>query len=409
VQSRFYLMSLPQTDAVLASLAMVNCSTTVGVEVMTQFGKAQSVWRDLVRQGAACSRYQHYSWMANWWDHIGSARDVTPHITILKDQAGKPILLLPLLRRRLGLLHAGFFIGGKHTNFNLPIWRPDLLNDPATSLKALVRGLRATAPRVDLLILQNQPATWQGMANPLLRFAHAASPSQSYGGSLQAEFEALKRERMSSKARKKLAQKQRRLSALGPVTYFRAETREEIDGVLDVFFRQKANRMRELGFSDAFDEPCVKEFVTASAHEIDMDTGGPVIELYAAKVGDTIVATFGGIVASKRFSGMFISMAGVEYRHCSPGELLLNYVVQCCCERGFDRFDLGIGEGSYKRVYCGEVEALFDAVVPITIAGHIAAPFWRVGLALKRKVKQSDKMLRAARYLSQLMGRHSLP
>ena len=63
---------------------------------------------------------------------VGSHRkplEAAPHITVLRDDAGKPVLLLPLVRKRVGPLHVGFFMGGKHTNFNLPVWRPELLKN----------------------------------------------------------------------------------------------------------------------------------------------------------------------------------------------------------------------------------------------------------------------------------------
>jgi CelD/BcsL family acetyltransferase involved in cellulose biosynthesis len=404
VQDRPFPQAIQQTGVIVPLQTSAALSTAARVEVLTQFRKAESLWREMVQQGAICSRYQHYSWMSSWWSHAGNAREATPHIAVLKDETGKPALLLPLLRMRMGPIHVGFFIGGKHTNFNLPVWQPQLLKQPAMGLGTLIEGLRAQGPRIDLLILLNQPAIWRGVANPMLQLRHTPSPSQAYGGDLAPDFETLIRERMGPSSRKKLGQKERQLAAaFGPVTYLKAQSASEIDCVLEAFFRQKASRMRELGVTDAFDAPGVKEFVTAAAHENDPDSGEPVIELYAALAGDTIIATFGGIVGHGRFSGMFNSMAGAQFRDYSPGELLLSNVVRRCCERGLERFDLGIGEAPYKRVYCRDVEALYDAVVPITVAGQVAAPLWRAGLAMKKKLKQSNRVLRAVRSLHQLV------
>lgn len=407
MHNQSYFEAIPQAGVgVLPKPAALGTRTKV--EILTQFSKAESLWREMVQQSTICSRYQHYSWMSNWWNHIGNTGGATPHITVLRNEAGEPALLLPLLRKRVGPIYVGYFLGGKHTNFNLPVWRPDLLRDPAAGLNALIDGLRMQGPRVDLLVLLNQPATWLGVANPMLQLRHGASPSQAYGGAIHADFDALRKERMSSSSRKKLGQKERQLAtAVGPVSYLKAQTPAEIGRVLEVFFKQKNARMHELGLSDAFDAPGVKEFVTAAAHEIDGDTGAPVIELYAALAGDAIIATFGGVVANGRFSGMFNSMAGAEFRDYSPGELLLSHVVKSCCERGLDRFDLGIGEAAYKRVYCGDAEPLHDSIVPITAAGQIAASIWRSGLALKSRIKKSNTALRAIRSIRQFTSKRA--
>jgi CelD/BcsL family acetyltransferase involved in cellulose biosynthesis len=404
VQNPPYFTALPQTVDLPAPHSAINSAVRARVEVLTQIGKAESLWRELVQQGAICSRYQHFSWMWGWWDHIGSTSKASPHVTVLRDDAGKPVLLLPLVRKQVGPLHVGFFMGGKHTNFNLPVWHPEYLKQRASGLNALLEGLRHNGPRLDLLVLINQPLTWQGAINPMLQVPHRASASRAYSGELHANFEVLLKERMGSNSRKKLRQKERQLSALGPVAFQRARTPAEIDRVLEAFFQQKGARMREQGLSNAFDAAGVKEFTRAAAHEIDPDTGEPIIELYAASVGDTIIATFGGIVADGRFSGMFNSIAGSEFRNYSPGELLLANVIRMCCERGLDKFDLGIGDAAYKQVYCRDAEALYDSVIPITAAGRAVAPFWRAGLALKGEIKKSKTLLRAVRSVTQMMS-----
>ncbi len=382
----------------------VNPAARARVEVLTQIGKAEPLWRELVQQGAFCSRYQHHSWMAQWWEHIGSIAKASPHITVLRDDAGMPILLLPLVRKQVGPLQVGFFMGGKHTNFNLPVWRPEYLAQPDAARNALLNGLRHNGPRLDLLVLLNQPAAWRGTANPLLQAPLRDAAGPAYAGALQSDFEALLKDRMGGNSRKKLRQKERQLAALGPVAFGRARTPAEIDRVLETFFQQKSARMREQGLSNAFDAAGVKEFTRAGAHDIDPDTGEPVIELYAASAGDTIIATFGGIVADGRFSGMFNSIAGAEFRNYSPGELLLANVIRMCCERGLNTFDLGIGDAAYKQVYCKDAEALYDSVIPVTAAGQAAAPLWRAGLALKGKIKKSDTLLRAVRSIAQVVA-----
>jgi CelD/BcsL family acetyltransferase involved in cellulose biosynthesis len=404
VQNPSYSHALRQPVGLTALKSTVNPAVRAKIEVLTQIGKAEPLWRELVQQGAICSRYQHYFWMAGWWDHIGSISKASPHVAVLRDEAGKPVLLLPLVRKKVGPLYVGFFMGGKHTNFNLPVWHPEYLKQPVAGLNTLLNGLRCNGPRLDLLVLLNQPATWQGVANPMLQGPHREAASRAYAGELQSNYETLLKERMGANSRKKLRQKERQLAALGPVAFRRARTTAEIDRVLAAFFQQKAARMREQGLSNAFDAPGVKEFTRAAAYAIDPDTGEPVIELYAAAVGDTIIATFGGIVADGRFSGMFNSIAGSEFRNYSPGELLLANVIRICCERGLGTFDLGIGDAAYKQVYCKDAEALYDSVIPITATGQVAAPFWRAGLTLKGKVKKSGMLLRAVRAITQVVS-----
>ena len=165
--------------------------------------------------------------------------------------------------------------------------------------------------------------------------------------------------------------------------------------MLAAFFAQKAERMQELGLANVFDEPGVRDFIAAAATHVDPDTGTPAIELYAAYVGDSIVATFGGICSAGRFSGMFNSMTSGPLRGESPGELLLANVVRMACGRGLATFDLGVGEAGYKRSFCSEAQPLFDAIVPVGMAGAAAAAVFRSQLHAKRAVKASPFLSKA--------------
>jgi CelD/BcsL family acetyltransferase involved in cellulose biosynthesis len=71
----------------------------------------------------------------------------------------------------------------------------------------------------------------------------------------------------------------------------------------------------------------------------------------------------------------------------SPGEQLLLRLVRSCCERGFETFDLGIGEARYKNMLCGDAEPLFDSYIALSPAGRVLAFGYGLGAATKRAIK----------------------
>lgn len=386
-----------------AEPATADMRASCDVDVLTCFETAEPVWREMIQSGSVFSGYQDIEWLSRWWDHVGVHQDAGPFIVVLKDHHGQPGLLLPLMRQRRGVIDVATFMGGKHANFNLPLWRPGLLQRPAESMRDLIGALKTLQPKVDLLAFVNQPAVWRGEANPVLMLAHQVSSNRAYSGALQDDYDALLKERMGSGSRKKLRQKERRLAQHGGVRYWQARSPYEISQVLETFFAQKGERMHELGLANVFADPGIEDFITAGARGQRADNGLPIIELYAMSAGDVIIATLGGISANGRLCGMFNSMAGDPYRNESPGELLLANVIRLCCQRGLDRFDLGIGDAAYKEVFCNEVEPLFDSVLPITLAGAALAPAWRAGLAARRELKKSQTVMQTRRFLGRLM------
>ena len=85
--------------------------------------------------------------------------------------------------------------------------------------------------------------------------------------------------------------------------------RADVQRVLEAFFSQKAERMKELGLANVFAEAGVRKFIEAAATRANAGaTAASSIEFYAASVGGIIVATFAGIASDRRFCGMFHSM-----------------------------------------------------------------------------------------------------
>jgi CelD/BcsL family acetyltransferase involved in cellulose biosynthesis len=358
-------------------------------------------WRVLERQDALATPYQRYDFLEPWQREVGARTGVTPAVIVGLDANRQPLLLLPFGRRQVGPLQIAEYLGGKHSNFNMAIWRRDVA---ATVGRDDLNEVLAGLAGIDLLALRSQPESWDDIANPFLQLPHQMAPSFGQRGRLQADFAALEQACLSAPARKKLRKKERVLASHGPLRFWRVQTEAEAIGVLEAFFAQKAERMRGLGVVNAFDVPGMREFITAAATEHLRD-GRPAIELYACTVGKTVAATIAGLVSKNRFCALFNSMVFNVLAHESPGELMLVNLVRMCCERRLDVFDLGVGEANYKRTFCQDVEPLFDSFLPLSPLGWTAALALRSHGRTKRRIKQSTVLWNAVGWGRRLRAR----
>jgi CelD/BcsL family acetyltransferase involved in cellulose biosynthesis len=374
------------------------------VEIVTEITVAETYWRALEVGDNLSTPYQRYDFLKLWQRHVGSAAGVTPFIVLGLSADGAPLFLLPLGRRPLAGLRVVEFLGGKHANFNLGLWRRDVAAGiGADDMRAI---LARFAGEADLLCLVNQPLTWGGTTNPFALLPHQRSVNYGYSGALSPDFDALLHARTNSTTRKKMRKKERALENYGTVRFARVSEPDDIRRTLDVFFKQKSARMRELGITDAFAPPEVRRFIEAAATETRLD-GAPVIELYALSVGDIIVAIYGGIVGGGRFCAMFNSMIQDRYAAESPGEQLLTRLVQHCCERGLDTFDLGIGEANYKTLFCNDAEPLFDSYFALSAGGRMLGAAMAASAAVKRSIKSHPALWTIVRAFRRLRARLS--
>lgn len=354
------------------------------VEIFDDLTVAEPHWRALELVDSLATPYQRYDFLKHWQRHVGSNSGMTPFIVVGFNQESEPLFLLPLGSQPLGGLIGLEFLGGKHANFNMALWRRDVA--ATIGADGLRNVLAALSGHADVLKLVNQPLTWGGATNPFALLPHQRAANYGFSGALVPDFDALLRARSNSEARKKMRKKERTLASFGELRFERATEPDDVRRVIDAFFKQKSARMRALGMSDAFSLPGVRRFIEAAATEQLLD-GKPLIELYALSVDDIIVATMGGIVGSGRFCAMFNSIIQGRFAVESPGEQLILRLVRACCERELLTFDLGIGEARYKNLLCGDAEPLFDSYISLSAAGRLPAIAFALGAATKRAIK----------------------
>jgi CelD/BcsL family acetyltransferase involved in cellulose biosynthesis len=374
------------------------------VEIIEDMGCAEPHWRALEQGDSLSTPYQRYDFLRLWQRHVGAPAGMTPFIVAGFNAKGAPLFLWPLGRYRVGGLQVAEFLGGKHANFNMAVWRRDVAEAiEAADLRAVLQRL---AGHVDVLTLANQPLTWAGTTNPFALLPHVRAANYGFSGALIPDYDALLRAHTNSATRKKMRKKERALADFGAVRFTQAQSDQEVRRVLDAFLKQKSARMRAIGVTDAFAPPSVRRFIEAAATDHLAD-GAPLIELYALSVGDIIVATFGGIVGGGRFCGMFNSIMKDRYAAESPGEQLLARVVRRCCERGLDTFDLGIGDSNYKTLFCSDAEPLFESHLPLSPAGRLLAIGFGVSARCKRAIKGHAALWTLVRALRRLRARFS--
>lgn len=359
------------------------------IEVYETIESAEPAWAELE---AICpaSAYQTRRWLGPWIETMGRACGASPMLVVAYGKAKAPVAFLPLGVIGHERIKIAGFLGGRDSNANLALFRPGVVFSRG-DLESLFRAAAIKAPqRPDAFAFSHQPESWEGVGNPLLAFPHLPSASAGHSTRLLPDPGAYMRARLSPDSVKKLLKKRKRLETeFGPVKHMRAVQRQEILDVLDAFFLQKLARLREQGVESDFDHPAARAFLE-SASVGSAAAGAKAIELHALIAGDRIVATYGGALHRGRFHAMINSFdSAPAVARMSPGELLLQAMLESMCASGVETFDLGIGEARYKDAWCETTEPLFETIVPVTTRGRAFAIAESARLRVKRQVKQS--------------------
>lgn len=365
-------------------------------EVLPDLDAAEPLWRRLETDPASLlTPYQRFDWARAYLRSTGQAE--AARVVVLRDAEGRARILLPLVLQRVFRLCVASTIGDTHANYQLPLFATrDAAALPSGDIAAaLIRAGRQAG--IDVYTLRHQPRMWDGAANPLAA-AGVAAASDAYGLMLGPDPEATVRRVFSADARKKLRSKEKRLvEAKGPVVYRRAETPEEAARFLAAFYAQKSARFAGMGVADPYADAGIRAFLAAAASGSD-----PALEMHALCLAESgrVLATFGGAVNDRRFSGMMTAFdADPEIARFSPGDLLLLNLVRDQTARGRLGFDLGVGEARYKASICDETIGIVEAAIPVTLPGRAYSAVRQGLMRTKRRMKRDPRLYAAVQRL----------
>ncbi|HEY2137515.1 MAG TPA: GNAT family N-acetyltransferase, partial [Xanthobacteraceae bacterium] len=344
-----------------------------GVEIFDDLAAAAPAWDRLAACGAMATPFGRRSWVEAWQRDVGAPNGFSPLVAVVRDERDEPVFLLPLACRVGRILNVARYPGGRHSQLNMGVWRRDFA--AAATAHDINAVLAAIAERhgIDLFVLLNQPAVWDGRRNPLAQLPHQAAPDDVFRVDFAGETgEQVIKSRLKPALRGLLKSKEKKLAKLAGYRYFRAATAAEADRLLGAFLTQKAAHFKQQGVRNVFAAPGVAAFLRAACVD-GLETGQPAIELHAIEGDGEVLAVMGGTASAQRFSAMFNSYTLTEHARWSPGLILIARMLRDCADRGLESYDLGAGYASYKRFFCKTVDPMFDSFVAFSERGHIAA------------------------------------
>ncbi|WP_189501518.1 GNAT family N-acetyltransferase [Tianweitania populi] len=332
-----------------------------------------------------CGAAQHPDWVDAW------ARTRSTEILFLSlELTGRTVLMMPLEVVRQKGCRVARAIGGNHANGNFsPILPGQAHLLSADVVAAMLKGLRRARPDIDLVLIERQTASIDGVANPFASVINVPSANIGLALDLSCGFEAVL-DRIGRKRRlKKHRSQTRKLEAAGGFRRIEAKTPDEVERLVAEFLSQKADRFQRLGIRNVFAD--MQPFLTTLFNQAQ-NSPAPTFLLHGLEVGGIIRAVTGSSVVGDRLICEFGSIVEDELVHASPGDFLFFLNIEDAVRQGFKTYDFSVGDEGYKRAWCDIEMQQFDTIAPLTLKGRVYALALQGVIGAKRRIKANDRL-----------------
>jgi len=359
---------------------------TVSLRITDDVQSLEAVWEEL-QASAPCTGAQTFDWAQAWVRHVLGPEGHEPVIAVGSGADGKTHFLWPFEMGKSAGMKVLHWLGQEHANYAMGLFAPKAASFTADDLLRLLSEVARDAGAA-AAVFKAQPFSWDGNANPFTKLPQRLTPSSGYAITL-GDFAALYEDRFSKRSRSTLSRKERKLADAGPLIYGWAETRVERLQLVDIFFAQKARQFAAMGIKDIFDAHARAFYREIALLEGDNPSR---LRLGYIKVGDEVLATFGGTICHGRMSVVLCSLAEGELQRQSPDALLLRHQIEEACAKGLAFYDIGAGEARHKDQWCDVVQPLFDSFIAFKPHGlTLTLPLAAV-LRLTRAIKSNPHL-----------------
>lgn len=391
-QIDFQTMGLPEDptayDLNHLTVDHARMSGNLSVSIHDRMESLETEWRALENANVN-SLHQGYDWCRAW-----IAQYHRPLIIVEGRMNGELAFILPLEMVKGRMFTSAQFIGAEHSNLNTGLLSEAFINAATPALMAEVGvRLRSVVSGVDFVLLTNVPRVWRGMPMPFAMLPSVENQNRAFALTMKPNFVETLAQLSAKRRRKKFSSSHRKLDTMGGYAHVVAETPEEKNRFLELFFEQKGQRLIELDLPNVFACPKTRAFLHSLAQQPQRDDHF-ALRLHALKMtGGEFAGDVPAIAGVSRKGDhlivQFCTIGSGPLTHAAPGELLFHLMVESYNADNIGFFDFGIGDMPFKRAWTNTETVQVNVALPVSPLGRLAALKEETTTRLKTMIKQN--------------------
>jgi CelD/BcsL family acetyltransferase involved in cellulose biosynthesis len=372
----------------------------VSLSFYTSLSNISLIWQQF-QNVADTTLYNTFGWAESWQRHVGAGLGAEPCIIVGRNHFGAVQFILPLQKRRVHGTQILEWHGYPDVNYGYGLYDKAFLFQAKAYFGRALPDILAATGHYDVLHLHDMPDVMSGHPHPFRSHFNMHAANLTFSLKLGAGYETVYRRKRVAESRRANQRKDSRLIELGELRLFKPSTKDGRRKYIDEMLAQKTSQLAERGVHGVFGDAEVKMM-----HDLaDVSHGGePLMQLNVLTLNDeTLAVTYGGVLNSTYWFYVSSLSNHISARKFSPGDHALRKTIQACCDQGLDNFDFGVGDAEYKRGWADDVTPLYMILRANTAKGFVWALHRAAKLRIKRLIKETPVLMRAASDLRRLL------
>lgn len=337
---------------------------------ITVFSSLDQVSADWPRGGpdtaALCHPFQTRTYLDTWHATYGLTYGAELCLVEVRDGAGRPILMLPLMislqkgSRVLGFTDLGV------SDYNAPVLFPTAIAWDKLAAQNLWQAILARLPGFDIVILDKMPELVGALVNPLFLLADETNPESCHLTNLDRPWPEVEQRVQGAR---NLRNRFRALQRLGHCELLVAQTPEQRQFILGQLLAQKQRRFEETLVPGFETHPEKRDFFTLGTQNF---AAVDALHLSAMTVDGEVIAAYWAMTQGRHYYGLFITFEAGAWTKYSPGRVLHHQLLHHLWQQGYACLDLGIGDEPWKLAVCDVTVPLARLRAAHTLRGRLA-------------------------------------
>jgi CelD/BcsL family acetyltransferase involved in cellulose biosynthesis len=318
---------------------------------------------------SCATAFQHPVWLDRLYRNLAPRLDAEPLvIAVRRREDGQLAMILPLLRRRHGVMRVIEFADLRISDYVAPVC------DEAT-FALLVRdaearnAIREALQPFDFLRIQKLREDALPLHALLGDVSHAPMGMSAHSVALYGPAESWRADKIDRSYRKELDKKGRQIRRKGDIRFGIASDPESIRTTFEHMREYRLPRFQDREAPDLLQSATYFEFYIDLAIK---GTAAGMCRTYTLWLDERPISGVWGLV----HRGQFLTVLGgfdlAGYKNYSIGALVFEAIARDCIERGETLLDFTIGDESYKQLFGTEPTAMWMMSGSGTSLGRLA-------------------------------------